>query len=67
MQCCPICGHPFSALDMVLGDCDIRYQCHHCWSRVRATGPVSSAFASAKESKVRLLPPRARATSRKKS
>lgn len=37
---CPICGRPFSMLDVVLADCDVRFQCPHCWSRVHATGPV---------------------------
>jgi DNA-directed RNA polymerase subunit RPC12/RpoP len=39
---CPICGRPFSVLDLVLLDTGTGFQCRHCWSRVRATGPVSS-------------------------
>lgn len=66
MQCCPICGHPFSPMDVVLGDSDIRFQCHHCWSRVHSTGPVSPAGGSGKKSKVRISPARGQAAARKK-
>jgi hypothetical protein len=37
---CPICGRPFSALDVVLLESEVGFQCHHCWNRVHATGPV---------------------------
>ena len=37
---CPICGRPFSVLDVVLLESDVGFQCHNCWNRVRATGPV---------------------------
>ena len=42
---CPICGRPFSTLDLVLADREVGFQCHHCWNRVHATGPVSSPLA----------------------
>jgi hypothetical protein len=63
MQCCPICGHPFTAMDAVLGESDVRFQCHHCWSRVQATGPVTR---SSGEKAVRVVPKARRATARKK-
>lgn len=37
---CPICGRPFSALDIVLLESEVGFQCHNCWNRVHATGPV---------------------------
>lgn len=37
---CPICGRPFSVLDVVLLESDVGFQCHNCWNRVHATGPV---------------------------
>lgn len=64
MQCCPVCGHPFSAMDAVLGESDVRFQCHHCWSRVQATGPVRRG--GEKQGKVRVLPKQSRASARKK-
>jgi hypothetical protein len=38
---CPVCGRPLSFLDVVLAEHDVRFQCHHCWNRVNATGPVN--------------------------
>jgi transposase-like protein len=38
---CPICGRPLSMLDIILSEHDARFQCHHCWNRVNATGPVT--------------------------
>jgi DNA-directed RNA polymerase subunit RPC12/RpoP len=32
---CSICGRPLSEVDVVLAERDARYQCHHCWNRVR--------------------------------
>jgi len=37
---CPICGRPFSVLDVVLLESDVGFQCHNCWNRVHATGPA---------------------------
>ena len=37
---CPICGKPFSIMDIVLAESTIAFQCQHCWSRVNATGPA---------------------------
>jgi DNA-directed RNA polymerase subunit RPC12/RpoP len=31
---CPVCGRPFTALDMVMFEHDEGYQCRHCWNRV---------------------------------
>jgi len=39
---CPICGRPFSVLDVVLLENNIGFQCHNCWNRIRATGPVKA-------------------------
>lgn len=49
---CPICGRAFSALDMILAENDVRFQCPHCWNRVRATGPVGAPGEPAKRTKV---------------
>ncbi len=38
---CPICGRPFSPLDVVLSELNANYQCHHCWNRIHATGGVT--------------------------
>jgi len=35
---CPICGRPFSVIDLVLSEHDVGYQCRHCWNRVQPTG-----------------------------
>lgn len=40
---CPICGRPFSILDVVLMERDAGFQCHHCWNRIHATGPATPA------------------------
>jgi hypothetical protein len=41
---CPICGNPFSAVDMVLAELDAGFQCHHCWNRIHATGATTPPF-----------------------
>lgn len=32
---CQICGHAFSAVELVLCETDVNFQCKHCWNRVR--------------------------------
>ena len=44
---CPICGRPFSLLDIVLIGSNAGFQCHHCWNRIHATGPAAPAFYGA--------------------
>ncbi len=41
---CPICGRPFSPVDVVLSELNANYQCHHCWNRIHATGAGTSPF-----------------------
>lgn len=49
MKACPICGRPFSMVDLVLSEHDAGFQCRHCWNRAQATGPVTrSAFSDRK-------------------
>lgn len=57
MQACPICGRPYSAIDVVLSEHDTGFQCRHCWNRAQATGPVRRA--SVAEHKPRILASRA--------
>ncbi len=48
---CPICGRPLTLLEQVLSGQDAGYQCHNCWNRIHATGPVKppgGAFLSHK-------------------
>lgn len=40
---CSICGRPLSEVDLALADRDARYQCHHCWNRVREASAVIPA------------------------
>ncbi len=40
---CSICGRPLSEVDLALAERDARYQCHHCWNRVRETRAVITA------------------------
>ncbi len=65
---CPICGRPFSTLDLVLAEHDVTYQCHHCWNRVQATGAGAIPSAVHKQKKPRIVSraaqPRARKTAR---
>ena len=64
---CPICGRPFSFLDIVLSEHDVRYQCHHCWNRVNATGPVTPpVFSRAKAQISTRRPHRGHLSRRKK-
>jgi hypothetical protein len=32
---CPICGQRFSAVELVLVERDVNFQCKNCWNRVR--------------------------------
>jgi hypothetical protein len=57
---CPICGRPFSALDVVLLESDIGFQCHNCWNRVHATGPVHRGMPMLRHESLGPLPGTAR-------
>ncbi len=46
IKACPICGRPFSTVDMVLSEHDAGFQCRHCWNRMQATGPASRRTSS---------------------
>lgn len=52
---CPICGHPFSPVDVVLSEHDVGYQCRHCWNRVRATGAGVPPYVQGALKKPRIL------------
>jgi hypothetical protein len=39
---CPICGRPFTAVDMVVFEHEENYQCRYCWNRLRSGTPDSS-------------------------
>ncbi|MBI1750780.1 MAG: hypothetical protein HY234_00740 [Acidobacteria bacterium] len=57
VKACPICGRPFSAIDVVLSEHDASFQCRHCWNRTQATGKASHGFGG--ERKPRILAARA--------
>lgn len=40
---CPVCGRPFTAVDMVLFEHEENYQCRYCWNRLRS-GTAESPF-----------------------
>lgn len=61
---CPICGRAFSVLDLVLLEHDAGFQCHHCWNRVRATGPVTPPSKS-QPKRTRIVARRARGHQRR--
>lgn len=61
---CPICGRPLTVLDIVLADSGVAHQCHHCWSRVNATGPTGNEAHGARPGL--LTPRRATQTKRRK-
>ena len=52
---CPVCGHPFSPIDVVLAEHEVSYQCRHCWNRVRATGAGTTVARFAGAPKPRLV------------
>jgi predicted sulfurtransferase len=52
IKVCPTCGHPFSAVDIVLSEHDAGFQCHHCWNRMQATGPANRTFNTAKKPRI---------------
>lgn len=52
IKACPICGRPFSAVDIVLSEHDTSFQCRHCWNRAQATGPVSRGTGSNRKPRV---------------
>ena len=52
MKACPICGRPFSAVDIVLAESDANFQCHHCWNRMQATGSASRTWNGAKKPRI---------------
>jgi len=62
-QACPICGRPFSAVDAILSEHDVGFQCRHCWNRVQATGGAPRPV----EKKLRIVAPRVRAKTHGKS
>lgn len=38
---CPVCGRPFTAVDMVVFEHEENYQCRYCWNRLRSAGAES--------------------------
>jgi len=52
---CPICGRPFSMVDLVLSEHDVSYQCRHCWNRVRGTGAGMPPWQTGRQKKPRIL------------
>ena len=62
----PLCGHPFSPVDVVLSDLHTGYQCHHCWNRIHATGAGTTPFRIRSEKKPRVLRTRHKAETREK-
>ena len=51
---CPICGRPLTLLEQMLAECGDSYQCHHCWNRIHATGPVRPPMAAERLKKPRI-------------
>jgi len=43
---CPVCGRPFTAVDMVMYEHEDSYQCRYCWNRVKHSGTTQSPFTS---------------------
>lgn len=41
---CPVCGRPFTALDLVMFEHEENYQCRYCWNQVRKSGTSESPF-----------------------
>ncbi len=52
---CPICGRPLTVLEQMLAEHTANYQCHHCWNRIHATGPVKPPFETSQRKKPRIL------------
>jgi hypothetical protein len=52
IKACPICGRPFSAVDVVLAESDANFQCHHCWNRMQATGSARRSMNGAKKPRI---------------
>lgn len=52
LKTCPICGRPFSPIDIVLSEHDASFQCRHCWNRMQATGPVNRRAATQQKPRV---------------
>ncbi|MGH9795612.1 MAG: hypothetical protein ACRD5G_12640 [Candidatus Acidiferrales bacterium] len=57
---CPICGHAFSAVELVLFENDVNFQCKHCWNRVRPTKlrQAAKALIRARNSRTTMAPRR---------
>ena len=52
IKACPICGRPFSSVDIVLSEHDTGFQCRHCWNRAQATGPVNRRMTVVRKPRV---------------
>ena len=52
IKACPICGRPFTAVDIVLSEHDASFQCRNCWNRMQATGDAGRAFGAARMPRV---------------
>ncbi len=61
---CPICGRPLAVLEQMLAGQTADYQCHHCWNRIHATGPVTPPLQSSQRKKSRILGTRRTAKAR---
>lgn len=51
---CPVCGRPFTAVDMVVFEHEENYQCRYCWNRLRgatAESPLRTNVRRVKQSK----------------
>ncbi len=51
---CPICGWPLTLLEQMLAEHNPNQQCHHCWNRIHATGPVRPPVAAERFKKPRI-------------
>ena len=52
IKACPICGRPFSSVDIVLSEHDAGFQCRHCWNRTQATGAAGRTMSQGKKPRV---------------
>ncbi|MCL5287608.1 MAG: hypothetical protein M1453_06395 [Acidobacteria bacterium] len=52
VKACPICGRPFSAVDIVLSEHDAGFQCRNCWNRMQATGDGGRAFGAMRKPRI---------------
>jgi predicted SprT family Zn-dependent metalloprotease len=49
---CPVCGRPFTALDLVMFEHEENYQCRHCWNRLSGSGRHEPSWTNVKRIKL---------------